>query len=167
MAFPLHPETPEHGRSLEELFAERHLEIPAMLAHLRQTAAKLDLPFGDRPMTYNSRRAQELGKWAESENLGEEFHRAVFHAYFAEGLNIAEISVLEALAESVGLSGDRAGRVLTGGTFTSAVDADWHRSRTLKITAVPTFIHGSNRLVGAQPYERIRALVSGRTPGNP
>jgi len=46
-----------------------------------------------------------LGKWAESLDKGEEFHLAVFKAYFADGLNIAKIPVLVKIAESVGLKG--------------------------------------------------------------
>lgn len=54
-------------------------------ADLKATAAKLGLPFGDRTATCNSRRAQELGKWAEAENRGEPFHRLAFEAYFVKG----------------------------------------------------------------------------------
>ena len=69
-AFPLHPETPEEGVLLEELFANSPVDIEGMMRHLRQTAAELGLPFGDREKTYNSRLSQELGLWAESKNKG-------------------------------------------------------------------------------------------------
>ena len=73
-AFPLHPETPPEGRTLEALFAGRSVDIPAMLARLRQVATELNLPWGERTMTFNSRLAQELGKWAEDRGRGEAFH---------------------------------------------------------------------------------------------
>ncbi len=57
-AFPLHPETPQEGRTLEELFAGRPINIEEMVAHLRNVAAELGLPFGNRDKTYNSRLAQ-------------------------------------------------------------------------------------------------------------
>ena len=60
-----------------------------MLARLRQVARELDLPFGERKMTFNSRLAQELGKWAEDQGRGDAFHHAVFLAYFQRGENIA------------------------------------------------------------------------------
>ena len=63
-AFPLHPETPEAGLTLEELFAGRPVDIKQVLAHLNRTAKDLGLPFGKRERTYNSRLAQELGKLA-------------------------------------------------------------------------------------------------------
>lgn len=131
-----------------------------MLDRLRQVAADLDLPFGDRNMTYNSRSAQELGKWAEEKGRGDAFHHAAFHAYFAEGKNIAETDVLAELAESAGLSGETARQILEAGQYRAAVDADWRRSRESGVTAVPTFLLNGRRLVGAQPYEALAKLMT-------
>ena len=103
-------------------------------------------------MTYNSRLAQELGKWAEQTGKGEAFHNAVFRAYFADGRNIADINTLADVALSVGLSGDEARGVLETRAFRAAVDADWARSYDSRVTAVPTFWMGGQSLVGAQPY---------------
>ena len=123
-----------------------------MLARLKQVARQLELPFGDREMTYNSRLAQELGKWAEQMKRGDAFHDAVFRAYFADGRNIGDIHTLVDIALSVGLSGDKARSVLKDGTFRAAVDADWNRARASRVTAVPTFWMDGQSLVGAQPY---------------
>ena len=158
-AFPLHPETPEEGRSLEELFAGRGVDIPAVLARLKSTAAGLGLPFTARSMTYNSRRAQELGKWAEAEGRGDAFHLLAFEAYFAHGRNIGQLDVLMDLAASAGLDPQEARMVMAQGRYQAAVDADWQRSREWGITAVPTFQIQDRRLVGAHPYEAIRDLA--------
>jgi predicted DsbA family dithiol-disulfide isomerase len=157
IAFPLHPETPEEGLTLEELFAGRDIDIPAALDRLMRVAADCGLPFGMRTRTYNSRRAQELGKWAESLDKGEDFHLAAFKAYFAEGLNIAKIPVLVELAESIGLKG--AEEVLSKGTFKEAVEHDWRYSRSCGITAVPTFVANGRMVVGAQPYNVLEELI--------
>ena len=132
-----------------------------MLAHLKATAEQLDLPFGARRMTYNSRRAQELGKWAEGLGLGNAFHRAVFEAYFAEGLNIARQTVLLGIVHAIGGDADEARAVLSQGRFREAVDRDWQRSRTMGITAVPTFVMPGRSLVGAQTYRDLARFVSG------
>ena len=155
----MHPDTPEEGLTLEELFAGRNIDIPATLDRLRRVAAECGLPFGTRTKTYNSRRAQELGKWAESLNKGEDFHMAVFKGYFADGLNIAKMPVLLQLAESVGLDG--AATALSKGTFKEAVDRDWKYSRTCGITAVPTFAANGRMVVGAQPYHVLEKLING------
>jgi len=161
LAFPLHPETPEEGLTLEELFAGRDVDIPAIQKRLREVAASLSLPLSGRFKTYNSRLAQELAKWAESEGKGEEFHRAVFRAYFADGRNIGKVEVLSDLAASVGLPVDGAQRVMRARSFREPVDADWARSRALGIRAVPTFIVRQRRITGFQPYEALVELVTG------
>ena len=138
-----------------------------MIGRLRQVAEGLGLPFGERRRTYNSRLAQELGLWAEAEGRGDAFHHAAFKAYFAEGKNLAEPSVLMELAQAAGLSRDGAGKVIRERTFSAAVDRDWAASRRMGITAVPTFVMGERRLVGAQPYEKLAELVEGRPSGAP
>ncbi len=145
--------------TLEQLFANSTIHIPDMLAHLQQTADTLGLPFGKREKTFNSRSAQELGLWAESEGQGDAFHMAAFMAYFANGLNIAKPEVLYNLVESVGLSRKDASAVLTERSFKAAVDADGELSRTLRISAVPTFVMNGQKLVGAQPYEELEKLL--------
>jgi len=158
--FPLHPETPEAGLSLEELFAGRNIDIPAAQARMTQLMAEEGLPYGERTMTYNSRLAQELAKWAETQPDGQQIHDALFHAYFADGVNLAKIDNLVAIAERLGLPAAEAEQVLAERQFQEAVDADWQRSRELGITSVPTFVVGNRGLVGAQPYEQLEALVT-------
>ena len=157
--FPLHPETPAQGKSLEELFAGRGYDIPKMQAQMRARMQAEGLPYGDRKMTYNSRLAQELGKWADTQPGGEAIHDALFRAYFVEGRNIGDPDVLVQIAESVGLPGDQAREVLANRTYKAAVDADWQKSREYGVTGVPTFVSGGRGVVGAQPYEALEQLV--------
>jgi predicted DsbA family dithiol-disulfide isomerase len=95
--FPLHPETPETGMELSELFAGHEAMIAEMQTRLDRVAATEGLPLTLGSRTYNSRRAQELGKWAESQGKGDAFHRAVYHAYFVEGVNFALVDELMAV----------------------------------------------------------------------
>lgn len=129
------------------------------MAHLKATAAKLNLPMGIRKSTYNSRLAQEVGLWAETKGAGPAFHDAAFRAYFVEGQNLADISVLLDLIQSVGLDPAEGQKVIDQRRFKAAVDADWQLSREKGITAVPTFIMGQDRLVGAQSHEILEKLV--------
>ncbi len=88
--FPLHPETPPEGLSLAELFRGRSVDIAQQILRLKNAARELGLPWSDREMTYNSRLAQELGKWAEEKGRGDEFHMAVYRAYFVDLKNIGD-----------------------------------------------------------------------------
>lgn len=159
-AFPLHPETPEEGQLLSQLFRTSPEKITGMLEHLRTTAKELGLPFGTRTRTYNSRLAQELGLWAADLGRGEAFHLAAFKAYFADGRNLALLPVLLDIAQSVGLAGEEAARILSARNYRPQVDKDWRESRAQGITAVPTLVLGQDQLVGAQSYEEMVKLIS-------
>jgi predicted DsbA family dithiol-disulfide isomerase len=126
---------------------------------MRGLMAQEGLPYGQRTKTYNSRLAQELGKWADTQPDGTRIHDALFRAYFVDGKNIGNIDTLVEIAESVGLSGTAARQVLVSRQFKSAIDADWERSRIFGITGVPTFVANGHGVVGAQPYEILERLV--------
>jgi predicted DsbA family dithiol-disulfide isomerase len=138
--FPLHPDTPPEGRSLEALFAGRGYDIPKMQAQMRARMAAEGLPYGDRKMTFNSRLAQELAAWAVSQPGGEAIHDALFRAYFVE------------------LDEAQAREVIEKRTHKAAVDADWEKSREYGVTGVPTYVVGKRGVVGAQPYETLEEL---------
>jgi predicted DsbA family dithiol-disulfide isomerase len=156
--FPLHPDTPPEGLLLERLFAGRNLDIAAMHARMKTLMDAEGLPYGVRTHTYNSRLAQELGKWGES--LGSEaIHDALYRAYFADGRDISKVDVLTDVARSVGLPENDAKEVLGNRIFKDAVDADWAKARAYGITGVPTFVAGGQAVVGAQPYEVLERFV--------
>jgi predicted DsbA family dithiol-disulfide isomerase len=146
--------------TLEALFKGRMMDISGMMARLRKAAEAEGLPFGDRNMTYNSRLAQELGKWAEAKGKIEAYNNSVFQAYFAQGRNIGSHNVLVAVAGSVGLDINEAREVLEARPYRNDVDADWDRSRRMDIRAVPTFVMDDRTLVGAQPYAALEEFVT-------
>jgi predicted DsbA family dithiol-disulfide isomerase len=157
--FPLHPDTPEEGVSLVDLFAGRNVDIAAMQARMRGLMAQEGLPYGERTHTFNSRLAQELGAWATTQVDGEGIHEALFQAYFVEGKNIGNIDILVDVAEAAGLSRSEAHRILISRAFKDTVDADWQRAMRLGVTGVPTFVAQGRGVVGAQPYEILERLV--------
>ena len=160
MHFPLHPETPAQGISIEELFTGRDIDVDAMYSRMKSLMDAEGLPYGRRSHTYNSRLAQELGTWADTQPGGEAIHDALNKAYFVEGVNIGDPDLLVEIAESVGLSRDTARAVIEERRFQSAVDADWEKSRQYGVTGVPTFVAGGYGVVGAQPYEALEQLLN-------
>ena len=159
--FPLHPETPAEGLPLDKLFGRTSPEERAARQERMQKLMDAEgLPYGERTHTYNSRLAQELGKWATTKTDSWDIHNALFKAYFVEGRNVGDLETLVKIAESVGLPGDEAREVLTKRTFEKAVDQDWSMSRQSGVTGVPTFAAGGYGVVGAQPYEVIEKLVT-------
>jgi len=158
--FPLHPETPPEGMALAELFAGREQLLAQMHERLKAAMDQAGLPYAERTHTFNSRLAQELGKWAETVEGGEAIHDALFRAYFAEVRDISRIEVLLDVVRSVGLPEEEARRVLEERSFSEAIDQDWQRSRAMGVTGVPTYAADSFAVVGAQPYEVLEELVT-------
>ena len=92
--FPLHPDTPIEGPALEDLFAGRGVDINAMYVRMKGLMEAEGLPYGKRTHTFNSRLAQELGKWADTQEGGYAIHDALYRAYFVNARNIADTDVL-------------------------------------------------------------------------
>ena len=158
--FPLHPETPQEGRALTDLFSGRSPEqIEAQQAQMRGLMEQEDLPYGKRTHTYNSRLAQEIGAWADTQKGGEVMHDALYKAYFVETKNIGDPDVLLEIVEANGLPVEDARKVLEERTFKDAVDEDWRKSRQYGVTGVPTFVAAGHGVVGAQPYETLEKFL--------
>jgi predicted DsbA family dithiol-disulfide isomerase len=165
--FPLHPSTPAAGVPLKDLFAGRGLDLDAMHARMKGLMDLEGLAYNQRTHTYNSRLAQELAKWADSQAGFGKIHDALYRAYFVDGRNLGDVEVLVDIAKGVGLPEDQAREVLTQRTFKDAVDADWEKARRSGITGVPSFVAGGRtKVVGAQPYdllaEQLRAAGAQR-----
>jgi len=157
--FPLHPDTPAEGRSMAEFYASRNIDPEAAYQRMKGLMDAEGLPYGRRTHTYNSRLAQELGKWADTQPGGAALHDALYKAYFVEARNIGDPDVLVEIAASVGLPGDEARTVLAERRFKDAVDADWAKSHAYGVTGVPTFVAARHGVVGAQPYEVLEQLL--------
>ena len=143
---------------MEELFRGRGIDLQAAQRRMKGLMDAEGLPYGKRERTFNSRLAQELGKFGDERGIPQ-IHDALYRAYFVDGSNIAKLPVLINAATSVGIPADEARDVLTERRVRAAVDADWARSRQLGITGVPTFVIGRNGLVGAQPYDALEEFV--------
>src|SRR6201987_646919 len=125
---------------MAELYAGRNIDPEAMYRRMKGLMDAEGLPYGRRTHTYNSRLAQELGKWADTQPGGEAIHDALFHAYFVDARDISQPAVLLEIVKQVGLPVEAARDVLEKRTFRAAVDADWKLSRDYGITGVPTFV---------------------------
>ncbi len=144
---------------METILLDRGADPDKVQAYLELEAKKEGLPFSKREKTYNSRLAQELGKWAETQGADELFHDAMFRTCFVDSKNIGDISVLVDLAGGLGLVEDRAKEVLETRAFKASVDQDWKRSQKMGIKVAPTMVFNEKKLVGAQKYEKMEEFM--------
>lgn len=139
---------------MKDLYRNRDPEqAKATGDYLREQMAEAGLPYAKRTRLDNSRRAQELGAWADTQENGEAFHDAMFAAYFAHDRCISDDEVLLDIADTAGLDRDSAAEVLKTRSFSDQVTRDWERAWSEGVTGVPTFTSRDLFVYGCQPYE--------------
>ena len=144
---------------MADFYASRGMDPHQMYLQMKERMDGEGLPYGERTHTYNSRLAQELGKWGDTIEGGEVLHDAFYRGYFVDRRNIGDPEVLLDIVAQQGLSVDAAREVLEQRSFSADVDADWEKSRQAGVTGVPTFVAGGYGVVGAQPYEVLEQLM--------
>lgn len=141
------------------MLAGRPVDVDQIAAKYTAMAIELGLPFVSLDRVYNSRRAHELSYWAGSMQKDGAWHKAVFHAYYAQGKDISSLDVLGEIAANIRLSREDAIGMITVGTYKADVDQDWASAKDRNILAAPTYLANGERLVGAQPYEKLKQFL--------
>jgi len=159
--FPLHPDTPMEGRTLESLFAGRDYDADASYRRMKALMDAEGLPYEKRTHTYNSRLAQEVGAWAEAvhPDKADTVHDGFYRAYFVDRRNIGETDTIVDVVAAAGLPAEDARKVLVDRSYKDAVDADWAKSAQYGVTGVPTYVCNGYGVVGAQPYETLEKFM--------
>ena len=158
--YPLHPDTPANGLTLEELFAGRGMDVAAAQRAIREKAIALGLEYGPRTHTFNSRNAQVLGKAMIEAGKFDEYRSAVFHTYFGRGENISSILVLQSILDTIQMGKWNATEIVENTNYQEQVDHDWDQCRQGNITGVPSFQFGNRYCVGAQPSASLLELFN-------
>ena len=121
-----------------------------------------------RTMTPNSHLALEAGEFAaEHPAHRDAFHRRLFRSFFTDLEDISEIEVLVRVGEESGLPPGELREALATRRFERQVDDGINWSRSVGVTAVPTFIFDEKYgVVGAQPVEALMKVMEemGKVP---
>ncbi len=97
-------------------------------------------------------RRQKPGEGNELSKF-DQFHLAIFKAYWEEGKNIGLTHILRDIAEKCGLNGDELERCLDEGRYTEKINEQNEEARSFGVNGVPAYIVGGYLIEGAQPYE--------------
>jgi predicted DsbA family dithiol-disulfide isomerase len=157
----IHPETPPEGTPMDKRF--RAADIKRMMEHLRTMGAAFGITFADRPLLSNSRLALQAVEFARDHAKFQEYHQALFTAYFSEGLNIGDLNVLKQIARDTGLDAEVMNQDVVNGKYLSTLAAARDNAARLGVSGVPTFFIGMKKtIVGAQPLDVFRKALSSR-----
>lgn len=155
LGFEIHPDTPREGMLLSTLFPR--LDVQNMFRHLQDMAAPYGITFADISRISNSRMSLEASEFAKDHGTFDQFHSALFQAYFSNGMDIGDLDVLAQIGHESGLDREALGQALQAGKYRHRIENMRKEAARLGVTAAPTFIiQDRDRIVGAQPIEVFR-----------
>ena len=155
MPFELHPETPAEGA--DKPFTDA--EWPAIRERLAGLARRVGIPIEPPRRNSNSRLALETMELVRA-RVGDEaaaaFHHAVSRAFFVDGANVADPTLIAAHATAAGVTPGEVEGAWQRHEFAHAVDASIAASRAAGVRGVPAYgWPGEPAISGMMEPERV------------
>ena len=134
--------------------------VSAWQNHVYPLAAKMKMPLKRPPIQPRSRLAHEAAKWADKQECFEQYHLAIFRAFFEHGKDIGDIEILKGLAADLKLDAKSLHIALENGDYTEMVLDDQNDSVQAGVRAVPAFVvNGKVEAAGVQSSERLHEIL--------
>jgi predicted DsbA family dithiol-disulfide isomerase len=130
-----------------------------MMDSLAVLAAEEGISFKPHTFTTNSHQALLLAEASKEAGAGVFYalHRRLFEAFFSEGRNIGDESVLESLAHAAGVPDEILSRAWTDDRYEQRLQLYLEGAQALAVRATPTIFFGEQqRIDGALPYPVFR-----------
>ncbi|WP_308636746.1 DsbA family oxidoreductase [Paenibacillus silvisoli] len=169
-AYQLDPGLPPEGRTFDDVMVKKMggaESLKRATQHVTQAGAAVGVTFRfDRvtrmPNTYLAHRFMALLPEEKKATAVDE----LFRAYFEEGQDVAQMSVILTVAERLGVSAPELQARLESGEGSAAVDADLQKAQQIGVTGVPFFVFNNRyALSGAYPAEELLGLMGGVKTG--
>jgi predicted DsbA family dithiol-disulfide isomerase len=169
--FELNPEMGAGGEDIAEHIAHKYGSSRQQFAQsqemIRARGAQVGFRFDmdKRTRIYNTFDAHRLLHWAGLEGRQLELKQALFKAYFDDGADPSDYTLLAAVAAQVGLNPVRAQEILATNEYAAEVRAREQFYYNLGINGVPAIIiNDRHRIEGGQPvavFEQALRQVNG------
>jgi predicted DsbA family dithiol-disulfide isomerase len=130
-------------------------ESKAMHDNVVASAKSVGLTYNfDKAIVANSFDAHRLIQLAKTIGKGDEAEEALFHAYFTEGIDMADLDSLKSIGLKISLTESELYRVLHSDEYSSEVNQDIQEAQNLGLRGVPFFVIDRKfGISGAQPVE--------------
>ncbi len=112
-----------------------------------------------------SRDAANAARCAQAQDRFWDFHDLLYERQAGENLGAFSKARLKAFGRELGLDTAAFDACVDSGTYAGTVTADFGDVRGLGMTGTPTFMIGSRRIVGAQPFEVFAAAIDAELAG--
>jgi predicted DsbA family dithiol-disulfide isomerase len=103
----------------------------------------------------------EVAEHAKERGRFDQFHLAIFKAYWEEAKNIGLRSVIREAAQKSGLDADEVERCLDEGRYTQTIKTQSEEAKQSGINGIPAYIIGGLLIEGVQPYEVFQRAMEG------
>lgn len=164
--YRLDPTIPPEGIAREDYVVRKFGSLTALNAAHEKLAAYgkaegIDYRFDLIRRSPDSTDAHRLIRWAHASGAEDAAVERLFSAYFTEGRDIGDRTVLAEIASRIGLDNDAVRRRLAGDDDRETVAAEMEEAYRVGVTGVPCFIVDRRyAVVGAHPPEAIAAAIT-------
>ena len=150
--FELHPEIPPEGRPRDEVLPAAYRT--RVDEGLNRLAAQSGLTLTRHERLINSRPALQAAEFARTQGRFDAIHPEVFKAYWTEGRDVSDLSVLREVAERAGVDVAGMEHATVENHYGDYLDARRQEGEELMIDGIPAHVIADRYLVmGAQPYD--------------
>lgn len=157
-AFDLRPNTPPEGLPRADTAEQQAGQLLA--GNAGQAAQEAGLLMRRSSITPYTRPAMAATEYAKEQGLFDPYHRALFKAYWEDGKNLGEKTVLLDTAEGAGLDRRELASALETGRYDQEVESQVRFAHEVGITGIPAFIVDNKYLfTGAQPYPVFKQVM--------
>nr|MBA3679154.1 DsbA family protein [Candidatus Saccharibacteria bacterium] len=136
-------------------------------------SGKINIEYKTLPIiAADSKVAAEAAYCANDQQKFTEFHDALYSYmwntyykngdYSIEGKNLFTQQKLSEIISGAGIDGSKISQCLEDGTNKSLVEADVQSANTLGISGTPTFLIGSQKISGSQPFSIFKPLIDSK-----
>ena len=116
-------------------------QVKGMLENVTQSAKQAGLTYNfDKAVIASSLRAHKLIQFAKTKGLGDEIEERLFHGYFTEGKNIADMNTLLQMGKEIGLDETEAKTAFTDEKYAALVNQDIKEAGEVGVRGVPFFV---------------------------
>lgn len=159
MPFELHPEIPPEGRLRNEVLPAAYMARAQEGVNRLAGSVGLHLVLHDRLI--NSRPALQAAEFAREQGRFDAMHRELLKAYWDEGRDVSDMSVLREIAGRAGVDVPGMEAAVGEDRFGDYLDARRAEAEELGINGIPAHVIADRYLVmGAQPYDLFERVMT-------
>ena len=128
-------------------------QVKGMLDNVTQTAKQVGLDYHlDKSVIVNSLNAHKFIQFAKTKGLGDQAEERLFHAFFTDAKNIADLETLTQIGQDLGLNETEIKTAFTDEKYAAQVNHDIMEAQQIGVQGVPFFVLDRKYAVsGAQP----------------